>query len=365
MSGVTNGLAPLGQIQSVTGANNTQRTNQPVTSTPVKSSISGYPYSDDVFTGQFQSFKDMYKGLDTGISKFSPFYGKMQMQQPEAQGNLGQANPNVNFVDGGNNQMPQNNQGGFVPPPANPNGYNNQQVPQNNQGGFVPPPSNPNGNSTLPPLGNNQQGNNIPTGKTFPQKQIPSGPVVNTLQQQLQQEAQGLQTPQKAIESVASHAMLSRQERTIANDVAWGAKFYAQKANDLANQILKNKGSMNPQQIQAKATEVESLKLKSISLLNEAKKHAINTYTEATKATLIYNNYFAGNGQFATLLNDSDRQFVESEIDKTWSNWTGGFDRDFNGQKVHADEAPTVIDKAAGDVNNLMNSTNNILNQLK
>ncbi|MEK7434846.1 MAG: hypothetical protein AABZ74_17060 [Cyanobacteriota bacterium] len=366
MSGV--GLNQPSYNQSVNVPSQLPRQQSTQQSTPsVSSSIAGYAYADDVFTGQFQNFKDMYKGLDTSISKYSPFFGKMQpppalsqqtqgLGQNNPQGNLGQAQTNIGFVDNANGTAPT--QGRFVPPPSNPNGFNTQQ---NNT--VNPNNTNPNGlpaitnQGTIAPAGNTSQ----PTAKVFPQKAIPSGPVVTNLQQQLQQEAQTIQTPQKAIESVAGHAMLSRQERTIANDVSWGARFYAQKANELAQKIVQSKGTMNPSQIQAKVREVENLKLKSISLLNEAKKHAINTYTEATKATLIYNNFFTENGQFASVINDNDRQFVESEIDKTWSNWTTGFDKQLNGQVVHADEAPTVIDKTNDEITVSMNKTNQIL----
>lgn len=314
---------------------------QVVTPQAQKSSISGYPYGDDVFTGQFQTFKPLYGSFDNSISKFSPFFGKMQNAQipqsnpigaggvsQQPQGNAGQAQANLGFVDSGSRPPLQNNT-------------------------FVPP----SGNVGIVPDANQHQ----PQVIAHPKKTYPSGPVVNNLQQQLQQEAQGLQTPQKAVESVASHAMLSRQERTIANDVSWGAKFYAQKANESAQQLLKNKATMNPAQIQAKVREVETLKIKSISLLNEAKKHAINTYTEAVKATLIYNNYFTENTQFASVMSDNDRQFVESEIDKTWTNWSNGFEKQVNGQVVHADEAPTVIDKTARDVAISMDQTNKII----
>lgn len=326
---------------------------QQVTQPQQKSSIAGYAYGDDVFTGNFQNFKTLYGNFDSGISKFSPFFGKIQNEavtqseptplQPQGsmtapQGNAGQAQTNLGFVD----------------PSARP--------ASQPSGSFVPPPS---GNVVTVPTSLTQQAPaQQPQAPAHPKKTYPSGPVVNNLQQQLQQEVQTLQTPQKAVESVASHAMLSRQERTIANDVSWGAKFYAQKANESAQQLSKNKANMNPAQLQAKIREVETLKIKSISLLNEAKKHAINTYTEALKATLVYNNLFTENAPFASVMSDNDRQFVESEIDKTWTSWNGGFDRQFNGQPAHADEAPTVIDKTARDVAVSMEQTNKIIASL-
>ena len=103
---------------------------------------------------------------------------------------------------------------------------------------------------------------------------------------------------------------------------------------------------MSPGQIQSQVRTIETYKLKSISLLNDAKKKAINNYNEALKATMLYNNYFTEQGQYSSVLNDNDRQFVNSELDKTWSTREGGFDK--NGQ--HADESPTVIDKAAREV---------------
>src|SRR5687768_13841573 len=36
-----------------------------------------YPYGEDVFTGPYQIFKSVYSNFDNSVSKFSPFYGKM------------------------------------------------------------------------------------------------------------------------------------------------------------------------------------------------------------------------------------------------------------------------------------------------
>ena len=73
MSGV--GLNQPSYNQAVNVPSQLPRQQSTQQSTPtVSSSIKGYAYADDVFTGQFQNFKDMYNGLDTSISKYSPFF---------------------------------------------------------------------------------------------------------------------------------------------------------------------------------------------------------------------------------------------------------------------------------------------------
>lgn len=328
--------------QSLPSANTTQA--------PVSTQTQGgYPYGDDVFQGQYQQFKGLYQNFDTAISKYSPFYGKM-----------GSAQSNTSFDP--NAQMTQNTgnmPSGDLPPipqSALPGAGQGGMTPQQTSGDLPPIPQ-----SALPGAGQGQQ-NNVQVPSTLPsanqnaaqnlipKKNPPSGPVMNNLQQQLQAEAQQIQTPQKAIESIAGHAMLARQERTMANDIAWGAKYYANQAADMATKLNQNKRSMNPAQIQSQVRNIESLKIKSISLLNDAKKRAINNYNEALKATMLYNNFFTEKGPYASAMNANDRQFVESEIDKTWSTWSGGFDKEWNGSTVKADDSANVIDKAAADV---------------
>lgn len=286
-------------------------------------SATSYPYGEDVFTGPYQMFKPMYSNFDTSISKFSPFYGKVQPS--------GNNNQPVNNQSGVNTQ---NNTGSDIPASLLQQTQNTGNVPQNT-------------NATLP---GNTQTTQVPQVNLVPKKQPPAGPALNNIQQLLQEEVQKITTPQKAVEVIASHAMISRQERTMANDIAWGARFYAQKAAEMAESLTQNKAAMNPGQVQSQLRNIENLKIKSISLLNDAKKKAISTYNEALKATLLYNNFFAENGQYASILSDNDRKFVEDEIDKTWLRWTGGFDKEWQGQLVHADEAPTVVDKAARDI---------------
>jgi len=269
---------------------------------------SGYPYGDDVFSGKFSSFKNIYSNFDSGISRFSPFYGKMGSSAPKQEIPVNQPNP-------ANNQPGQNN-------------------------------TQPQVQSSLPPV----QTQSPPPAPVFPKKEPPKGPVINNLQQLLQQEVQAIQTPQKAVEVVAQHAMISRQERTITNDIAWGARFYAKKAEDMASSLSQNKNSMNPGEVQKQLRTIEDYRIKSISMLNEAKKKAINTYNEALKANLIYNHFFTENGSYANVINQNDRQFVESEIDKTWERWTSGFAKNWQGQNVKADAAPSIVDKAAQEI---------------
>lgn len=288
------------QYDPTKGINTVPQNTAANTTSGTQPQTSGYPYGEDVFTGKFEMFKNVYASFDTGVSKFSPFYGKM-----------------------GNNTEP-----------TQP--VNNQQV-------------NPNSNQQIPPQNTNVQPS-TPPAPVFPKKEPPKGPVINNLQQALQQEAQTIQSPQKAIEVVAQHAMISRQDRTIANDIAWGARFYAKKAEDMASNISRNKASMPPGEVQKQMRTIEDYRIKSISMLNEAKKKAINTYNEALKATLLYNHFFTENGSFANMLSQSDRQFVESEIDKTWERWTSGFQKEWQGQNVMADAAPSIIDKSAQEI---------------
>lgn len=310
-------------------------------------------YSDDVFTGQYQQFKGLYQNFDTSISKYSPFFGKMGSAQTDIALNNNSSNdngqippiPNSALNPSGNTQIPP------IPSSANGNTSGNGQLPpipdsalkpngvnQTNNAGNVQVPA------TLGTPNQNQQTTMIP------KKNPPSGPVMTNLQQSLQQEALQIQTPNKAIESIASHAMLARQERTMANDIAWGAKYYAKQALDATNKLNKSKSSMSPAQIQSQVRQIEALKIKSVSLLNDAKKRAINNYNEALKATMLYNNFFTENGKYASVMSANDRQFVESELDKTWATWSGGFDKEWNGTTVKADDSVNVVDKAAQEV---------------
>jgi hypothetical protein len=285
-----------------------------------KSSSAGsaYPYGEDVFTGPYQIFKQVYSNFDAGISKFSPFYGKMA-SSPKSSGPTGQAATDLPPIPGSALTPVQN-------------------APVTQDAGLTPP-------SQLP---GNQQ---VQTqAAAAPKKVPPSGPALNNIQQLLQDEVQKITSPQKATEVIANHAMLSRQERTMANDIAWGARYYANKAAEMSEKLVQGKANLSPGQIQGQLRTIENYKIKSISLLNDAKKRAINNYNEALKATLLYNNYFTENGQYASILGDNDRKFVESELDKTWTTWNGGFDKEWKGQTAHADESPTVIDKAAREI---------------
>ncbi len=293
---------------------------------PAANTKSGYTYGDDVFKGQYTMFKPLYNNFDPNVSKYSPFYGR-----------IGGAPANQNP-----GPAQQNNQGGGIP----------ASLQGNNSGGIPSSLANPPAN-TAPVVQQQQVPATLPSAPqtpAIPAKTPPTGPALSNIQQILQDEVQRIQTPQKAVEMIANHAMLSRQERTMANDIAWGAKFYATKAAELGEKLSQNRPNMSQGQVQSQLRTIEGYKIKSISLLNDAKKRAINTYNEALKSTLMYNHFFAGNGQYATTINPNDRLFVESEIDKTWARWNGGFDKEWQGQAAHADEAPTVIDKAAREV---------------
>lgn len=333
----------------------------------------GYPYSEDVFQGQYQQFKSLYQNFDTAISKYSPFYGKMGSAQTQSDMGMGNGG-NVGMYPQGNNgqlpsipqsalnpttQIPQGN--GDLPPipqsaltPGNPQVQTNGQLPQIPESQIPGVQNTGNQNNVQVPTtlqnGGQQNVPTAPAGNVIPKKNPPSGPVMTNIQQKLQEEASQIQTPQKAIESIAGHAMIARQERTMANDIAWGARYYASQAADAADKLNKNKKSMSPTQIQSQMRNIESLKIKSISLLNDAKKRAINNYNESLKATMLYNNFFTENGKFAASMSGNDRQFVESELDKSWATWTGGFDKEWNGQTVKADDSVNVVDKAAQEI---------------
>lgn len=287
-----------------------------------------YPYGDDVFSGQYSNFKSLYNNFDPAVSKYSPFYGKINSNTASNSGN----NTAASDI---------------------PASLLNQQNTQNNTQTTNIPAN----------LNNPVQNNQVPVqnAPVHPKKQPPSGPVSNDIQQVLQGEIQKISTPQKAIEVVASHAMISRQERTMTNDVAWGARYYANQAAEMAESLSANKANLTPGQVQSQKRNIENLKIKSISMLNEAKKRAISTYNEALKSTMLYNHFFAENGQYASVLGDSDRQFVEGEIDKTWSNWQGGFTKDWQGQQAHANEAPLIIDNASREVATAIDKADKIL----
>jgi len=290
----------------------------------VNDPLASYPYGQDVFSGQYSGFRTMYSNFDTSVSRFSPFHGKMGTQTTS-------------------NNIPVNT--------------NNNNIPVNN---------NSNSNSNIPVNNNN---NVINTQTTIPitisKKATPKGPALNNIQELLQNEVKQINTPQKAVETIAQHAMISRQERAMANNISWGARFYAKKALEMAQELERNRPNMTQSQINSQIMNIENLKVKSISLLNEGKKRAINTYNEALKATLLYNHFFTENGQYTTILNDNDRKFVEEELDKTWKHWEGGFQKEWQGTIAKADEAPLVIDKSAQEISNYINNIDNILSKVK
>lgn len=327
------------------------QTSLPQNTSPVQSqnNLSGeykYPYNEDVFQGQYQSFKQMYTNFDTDISKYSPFFGRGG--QVSAQGI--QSSPSSLGSPQSSNGIPASLQGQNSNRPA----IDISQVPQGN-----------NNVATTPVTTQQQVPTTLQQKPSTPAKNIPSGPVINGIQQQLQDEASKINSPQKAVEVIAGHAMISRQERTMVSNIAWGARYYSKQALSMTENLAKNKANMSPTQIQAQIRNIESLKIKSVSLLNDAKKKAISTYNEALKSTLLYNNYFTGNGAYASMLSPNDRQFVESEIDKTWKNWQGGFEKEWNGQMVHANEAPELIDKSAREVALDLDKTEKLLATLK
>lgn len=285
--------------------------------------LASYPYGQDVFAGQYSGFKNMYSNFDTQVSKFSPFYGKM--------------NTPTNNIPSNNNTPVDNN--------TNTVTTNNTTIP-----------------TTI-----NQTNTNTPVvnAPAVSKKTTPKGPVISNLQDLLQNEVRQITTPQKAVETIAQHAMVSRQERAMANNISWGARFYAKKALEIAQDLEKNKANMNPSQINSQIMNIENLKVKSIGLLNEGKKRAINTYNEALKATMLYNHFFTESGQFTSVLNDNDRKFVEEELDKTWKQWEGGFQKEFQGSVVKADEAPLVIDKSSQEVSNYINNIDSILTKVR
>ncbi|MBC7472983.1 MAG: hypothetical protein H7263_01735 [Candidatus Sericytochromatia bacterium] len=317
----------------------------------------------DVYTGKYESFKSLYSNFDANVSKYSPFFGKMGSSQGSGQSDGQNINPQMSGQSGSftppmSNTGNTSNSSGDLPIPASAmsgnstgNTANSSDLPIPQSALQVPASLGANNNQEPnTPASQPSNTQTLPTGQqnspVIPKKNPPSGPVMNNIQQQLQAETQKISTPQKAVEVVAGHAMLARQERTMANDIAWGARYYANQAGDLAQKLNQNKRSMSPGQIQSQMRTIENYKIKSISLLNDAKKKAINNYNEALKATMLYNNYFTENGQYSSVISSNDRQFVESEIDKTWTTWQGGFDK--GGQ--HAEESPNVVDNAAREI---------------
>jgi len=292
-------VANVAPIQVQAGNSNNQQVQQVATS----------PYNQ-IDTIQYQNLSAVYSSFDTGISKYSPFYGKM-----------------------GNTETTESN---------------------NTKPATVAEADNATANT--------QTATTAPVSQKI---EAPSGPVLQDIQEKLQEEVGKIQSPQQAIQTIASHAMLARQDRTITNNVSWGARYYAKKALEMTEQLGKNKENLNPSQIQSQLTQIETLKVKSIGILNDAKKKAISTYNEALKATLLYNHFFTDNGQYASSINDNDRKFVVDELNKTWTRWTGGFEREWQGQMAHADEAPIIIDKASQEANDYLQKIDQSLKTIK
>src|SRR5690606_2147232 len=115
---------------------------------------------------------------------------------------------------------------------------------------------------------------------TFP-KEIPDGPAQANIQQLVLQEVQPVQQPQQAMQVIAAHTGKARSSRESANHFTWGARYHAAQAAELAEQTLQQWPQMNSGQRQVFMSKVQEHRDQAISLLNEAKKHGIETYNSA------------------------------------------------------------------------------------
>lgn len=213
-----------------------------------------------------------------------------------------------------------------------------------------PPASSP--NNTAP----------APIVFTLP-KDIPPGPAMANIEQLMQQEAQQVQSPQQVIQLIAVHSEAAKQSRETANRFTWGARYYAIQAAETAEQIYAQWSKMDPQQKQALMARLTEYRDQAVSLLNEAKKHAITTYNEALKANLLYNQFFTTQGPFIDAIDENVRQQIKAELDSVWSRWNGTFQKEWQGQQVQAKGIMLIIDETSAEVANHLHRMNSVISQ--
>lgn len=198
---------------------------------------------------------------------------------------------------------------------------------------------------------------------TFP-KDIPEGPAMANIEQAVLQEVQPVQQPQQALQLIAAHADQARQARETANRFTWGARYYAVQAAELSEQTLAQWKQMDPGQKQVFMSKIQEYRDQSISMLNEAKKHAITTYNEALKSNLIYNHFFTSTGPMIHALDDQMMGVVKAEIDDAWSRWNGSFQKEWQGQQVEAKGIMMLIDETTAETTQHLHRMNSVISQL-
>ena len=198
---------------------------------------------------------------------------------------------------------------------------------------------------------------------TFP-KDIPEGPAMANIQEIVLQEVQPVTQPQQGLQLIAGHSELARQSREASNRFTWGASYYAVQAAETAEQTLSQWKQMSPEQRQVFMTKVQEYRDQSISMLNEAKKHAINTYNEALKANLIYNHFFTSTGPMINALDDQTRSAAKVELDDAWSRWNGTFQKDWQGKPTQAQGIMMIVDQTSAQVAGHLHRLNSVVSQL-
>ncbi len=198
---------------------------------------------------------------------------------------------------------------------------------------------------------------------TFP-KDIPDGPAIANIQELVLQEVQPVQQPQQALQLIAAHADAAHNSRETANRFTWGARYYAVQAAETAEQTLAQWKQMDPGQRQVFMSKIQEYRDQSISMLNEAKKHAISTYNEALKANLVYNHFFTSTGTMIHALDDQSLQTIKGGLDEAWTRWNGSFQKEWQGQQVQAKGIMPIIDQTSAEVAEHLHRLNSVVSQL-
>lgn len=270
-----------------------------------------------------------------GTAPASPFQQDQVSSQPVARG----IEPNINLL---------RDQQSSVSPFHRPNG---EKV------NFLERPAAPAPGAPTQPSGPQ------PIVFTFP-KDIPDGPAQANIQQAVMQEVQAVQQPQQAMQLIAQHADKARTSREASNHFTWGARYHAAQAAETSEQMLQQWNQMNPGQRQVFMAKVQEHRDQAISLLNEAKRHGIETYNSALKANLIYNHFFTTAGPMIDTINDQVRGVITAELDDAWSRWNGSFAKEWQGQNVQAHGIMMILDQTSDEVANHLHRMNSVVSQL-
>src|SRR5690606_26630544 len=119
---------------------------------------------------------------------------------------------------------------------------------------------------------------------------------------------------------------------------------------ELAEQTLQQWPQMNTGQRQVFMSKEQEHRDQAISLLNEAKKHGIETYNSELKANLVYNHFFTTTGPMIDSIDTNTRGVIKAEIDDAWSRWNGSFQKEWQGDVVQAQGIMMILDQTSDEV---------------